>query len=188
MGRIGTKLPGRRAWQFRALRVFGAGIACVSAAAALLVVLTPAPAAAVVAITAPTSKNLGSAATGTATITAQLGTVTVTASGIVAPSFTASVSATVFTTGGKTANETIAKSSVKYWSGPATAFSGLLGNPTPGQVDAAHAQNLATSRTAFSGTGLALSISCAWNPTIIITIPASAVVGTYSGTITHSVA
>jgi hypothetical protein len=33
-----------------------------------------------------------------------------------------------------------------------------------------------------------LSISAAWNPTIVVNIPAAAVAGTYSGTITHSVA
>lgn len=158
------------------------------AVAAVVVVLTQSPAGAAVAITVPSSKNLGSVATGTSTISAQLGTVTVTASGIIAPSFVASVSATDFTTAGGGANKTILKSSVLYWSGPATASSGLLGSPTPGQPTAANAQTLSVTRTAFSATGLALSISTAWNPTLIINIPAAAVAGGYTGTITHSVA
>jgi hypothetical protein len=33
-----------------------------------------------------------------------------------------------------------------------------------------------------------LSISATWNPTLIVDIPAGAVAGTYTGTITHSVA
>lgn len=111
----------------------------------------------------------------------------VTASGLVAPSFSASVSATVFTTGGGSANETIGKASIFYWSGTGTT-TGLLAGGTPGQATAAQAQDLSTTRTAFSGTGLLLTISASWNPTIVVHMPASAVAGTYSGTITHSVA
>jgi len=116
-----------------------------------------------------------------------MGTVTVNASGLVAPSFVASVSATNFTTGGGTANETIVKASISYWSGPATAQSGLS-SATPGQATSAQAVTLAAQRTAFSGNGLLLSVSASWRPTIIVNLPASAVAGAYSGTITHSVA
>jgi hypothetical protein len=154
-------------------------------AVAALVVVTPAHAA--VSISAPTSATLGTAATGSATLSAQLGTITVTASGLVAPSFVSSVSGANFTTGAQTANETIAKSNISYWSGPATSTSGLA-SATPGQLTSAQAVSLSTSRTAFSGTGLLLSISASWNPTIVVNIPTSAVAGAYSGTITHSVA
>lgn len=185
MGKSRTKLPGLRAWQIRVRRALigAAGLAVV-----LSVGLTASPAGAAVAITAPSSKNLGSVATGTSTLSAQLGSVVVTASGLVAPSFVASVSGTVFTTGAGGANQIIAKTSILYWSGPATATVGLLGNATPGQASAANAVNLSIQRTAMSGTGLLLSISTTWNPTIVINIPAAAVAGTYSGTITHSVA
>jgi len=143
--------------------------------------------AAALAITVPASKNLGTTTVGSATISAQLGTITATNSGIVAPNVSSQVSCSAFTTGAGTANETIPCSAVSYWSGPATATTGLSGN-TPGQVDAAHAVSLSVTRTAFSATGLLLSISLAWNPTVIVTLPANAVAGTYSGTITHSVA
>ncbi|HUR47989.1 MAG TPA: hypothetical protein VMY88_00465, partial [Acidimicrobiales bacterium] len=139
-------------------------------------------------ISAPASKNLGSAPTGTASISAQLGTVTVTGSGLVAPSFVATVTATVFTTGAGTASETIGKASILYWSGPATSVTGLLSGGSPGQATSAQAVDLTVSRTAFSGSGVALSISASWNPTLIINIPAAAVAGTYTATITHSVA
>ncbi|HEX8770821.1 MAG TPA: hypothetical protein VF711_08645, partial [Acidimicrobiales bacterium] len=94
---------------------------------------------------------------------------------------------TSFTTGAGAAAQTIPNSSVSYWSGPATATVGLQ-NTTPGQPTAATAQSLSASRTAFSSSGLVLSISTVWDPTIVITIPSAAVAGTYTGTITHSVA
>ena len=161
-----------------------------TAAAIFGVVVTSSPAGAA-SISAPGSKNLGSVASGTNTLSAQLGTVTASASGLlgVAPSFRATVTATVFKTGGGGPSETIGRTSIKYWSGPPTAFSGaLLGGFTPGQATAALALDLSTSRVAFSGTALAGTISASWNPTIVITLPAAAVAGSYSGMITHSVA
>jgi hypothetical protein len=142
---------------------------------------------AALSISVPGSVSLGSKTPGSASISGQLGPVTVNASGLVAPSFTATVSTTVFTTGAGGANETIAKSAVSYWSGPATAAVGTL-STTPGQVNAAAAQSLSSSRTAFSAVGLLLTIQVVWNPTLIITLPSNAVAGTYTGTITHSVA
>lgn len=155
-------------------------------AAAVAVIVVAGPVSAV-SISVPTSAALGSAGTGSPTLSAHLGTVTVTASGLVAPSFVSTVSASNFTTGGQTANETIAKAAISYWSGPATSTSGLA-SATPGQLTSAQAVSLSSARTAFSATGLLLSISASWNPTIIVNVPASAVAGAYSGTVTHSVA
>ena len=169
-------MPAVRFWRPTAMAVF------------LVVTVSPATAA---SITVPMSRNFGSVPTGTSTFSAQLGTVTASASGILglAPSFTATVSATVFKTGAGGPSQTIATTSIKYWSGPPTAFSGaLLGGFTPGQATAALAQDLSMGRLAFSGTALAGTISASWNPTIVINLPAAAVAGTYSGTITHSVA
>lgn len=151
-----------------------------------LVLLTASPAGAI-AITVPASATLPNAVTGTPTLSAHLGTVTVTAGGLVAPGFTATVSATVFKTGAGSANETIEKSSISYWSGPATSSSGLS-STQPGQLTALVAQDLSVARPAFSGTGLLLSISASWNPTIVVTLPSAVIAGTYSGTITHSAA
>lgn len=153
----------------------------------LAVVLPAAPAHAAVSISAPVSANLGSTSPGSASISGKLGTVTVNASGLVAPSFTATVSTTTFITGAGGTNQTIAKSSVSYWSGPATTAVGTS-SVTPGQLNAAAAQSLSSTRTAFSATGVLLTIEVAWNPTVIVTLPANAVAGTYTGTITHSVA
>ena len=156
-----------------------------AAAIGALVLATATPAGAL-AITAPLSANLGSGSVGSGSISAQLGLVTATGTGLVPPNFKATVSATVFTTGAGGANETIAKASILYWSGSATATTGVT--VTPGQPTASDAVDLSVVRTAFSGKGVALTISAAWNPTLIINVPASAVAGTYTGVITHSVA
>lgn len=171
----------------------------VVAAAVAAIVPTPSPAADTtttftlsaaggLSISAPASKNLGSAATNAGTLSAQLGTVTITDDrGALLGTWTATVSSTDFTTGLATANETIAKASVSYWSGAATASTGTL-TATPGQLLAANAVTLAASRTAFSASGIVGNNSVSFNPTVIVNIPASSVTGTYSGTITHSVA
>lgn len=185
---FGGKATVLRGWHTRVVRRFRVGLPLSAALAILTVLLTQSPAFAAVAITVPSSKNLGSVATGTSTLSAQLGTVTVTASGLIAPNFVATVTATVFITGAGSANQTIGKASIFYWSGPATSFTGLLAGGTPGQANAAAAVDLSVPRTAFSGQGTLLTISGAWNPTIVVHIPAAAVAGTYTGTITHSVA
>jgi hypothetical protein len=139
-------------------------------------------------INAPASKSLGSGATGSASLAAQLGTVTVTdARGATLGSWTASVASSDFTTGGATTNETITKGNATYWSGAATASSGV-GTFTPGQLLSANAQALSGSLTAYSATVVVGNNSVSWNPTLTINVPAAAVAGDYSGTITHSVA
>ncbi|MCL6735073.1 hypothetical protein [Streptomyces neyagawaensis] len=140
----------------------------------------PAQQAATLTITAPTTANLGTAAIG-GTRTTQLGTITVNAQQ--APSWTATVTATHLTTNGGT----ISNGNIRYWSGLATATSGA-GTCTPGQPTAAQAVPLNATRSAFTRTGGNNTHSCSWNPTLTITVPSTAVAGTYQATITHSVA
>jgi hypothetical protein len=99
------------------------------------------------------------------------------------------VTATNFTTGTGTPAQTIPSSDVSYWSGIATATTGLsLGSFTPGQATAANAQSLSTSRTAYSLSGASLvANSATWNPTLVVHLPAGALAGAYTGTLTHSV-
>jgi hypothetical protein len=138
------------------------------------------------AVTAPASTALPSAAPG-ATISAQLGTVTVTDNrGIASASWTATVTGTAFVTGGATAPETIPLTQVTYWSGPAAATTGT-GTFTPGEPAAANAVNLTVPRTAFSLASGSSVNSASWNPTLSVSVPAAAVAGTYTATITHSV-
>jgi hypothetical protein len=138
-------------------------------------------------ITVPASVNLGSGAASTS-LTGPMGPVTVTdARGALTATWTTTVSSTDFTTGGGTPAETIPKASVSYWSGPATATTGI-GVFTPGQLTAILAQSLSVPRTAFTLTLGVGNNSATWNPTLIVAIPASAVAGLYTGTVTHSVA
>jgi hypothetical protein len=150
-------------------------------------------ASAALSISAPGAKNLGSAATGSATITSQLGTVTMSNTAILGlvSGMTATVSFSDFTTAGGGQYKTIPKASFSYWSGPSTANSGIsLGNITPGQLTESNAVIASVAQTAFSTASLLQlgGVSVSFNPTIVLTIPASAIAGTYTGTVTHSVA
>jgi hypothetical protein len=137
-------------------------------------------------ISSPASKALG-AGPPNGTITSQLGAVTVSdARGVLNGSWTATVSTTDFITGGGTAAETISKPNVSYWSGAATASSGI-GVFVPGQATALNAQALGITRTAFSASAVVGNNSVTWNPTIVVSVPAAAVAGDYAGVITHSV-
>ncbi|GAB3983783.1 hypothetical protein GCM10029978_091520 [Actinoallomurus acanthiterrae] len=101
--------------------------------------------------------------------------------------WTATVSSTNLTTGGGTTAETITNGNIAYWSGPATAFTGA-GARTPGQNTAAQRVPLSTTVTAFSASKAAGTSSTSWAPTLVVTVPSSAVAGTYTATVSHSVA
>ncbi|MER7459725.1 hypothetical protein [Micromonospora sp. NPDC126480] len=138
-------------------------------------------------ISVPPAINLGAVFAGNS-ITGELGNVTVTDSrSALAATWTATVTSTAFTTGGGSAEETILPNLVEYWSGPALATTGT-GVFVPGQPTQAGAVTLNVPRTAFSKTSGSGNNSATWAPDIRITVPASAVGGTYSGVITHSVA
>lgn len=140
-------------------------------------------------ISVPGSTELSTGtATNAGTLTAQLGSVSVNDErGSLLASWTASVTSSDFTTGDETAEETIGKANVSYWSGPSTGSSGV-GVFTPGQLTGLLAESLSVSRTAFSAASAVGNNSATWNPTVVIAIPTNAVVGTYAGTITHSAA
>lgn len=138
-------------------------------------------------ITVPATAALGTGTPG-GTVSGALGAVTVTdGRGLLVASWTASVTSTAFTTGGGTTAETVPNTDVSYWSGLATATTGV-GVFTPGQATALLAQALSTSRTAYTLTAGVGNNTATWNPTIVVAVPAAAVVGTYTGTVTHSVA
>jgi len=138
-------------------------------------------------VAVPATANLGSGSPGTA-ISAQLGAVTITdARALLTAAWTASASSTSFSSDGATTPETIPNTAVSYWSGPATATTGT-GTFTPGQPNAGAAQAMGTAVSAFTLTAGVGNNTAAWNPTIVVAVPAAAVGGTYTGTITHSVA
>ena len=166
------------------------GIAVGTLAAALLLPTQPAYASPPgLSISVPGAVSFGSFPTGGRTITANLGTITVTTASALAhdATWTATVTSTAFTTGAGSSAERVPTTAITYRSGTATASSGFAVNAcAPGQVTAAA---MSASLTAFSCTGLSLSASTSlsWNPQITVTIGAGNVAGTYTGTITHSV-
>ncbi|MDG4828105.1 hypothetical protein O7627_02150 [Solwaraspora sp. WMMD1047] len=138
-------------------------------------------------ITVPASRNLGNVFPGSS-VSGQLGTVIVSDTRAINPNtWTVTVSSTAYTTGGASPAETIANSRISYWSGPQTAGTGG-GNRVPGQLTSAQAQTLGVPRVAFSKTSGNQNNTCRWNPTVIVSVPAGAVAGLYTGRITHSVA
>ena len=149
----------------------------------------PEPPPNALSISVPSSASLSSGTpVSDGTLGSELGTVTVQdLRGSVNASWTVTVSATDFTTGAASAAETIAREHVSYWSGPPTDTDGI-GVFHPGQSVVADADDLRVPRTAFSMTGGVGDNSASWSPTIIVTIPDTAVIGTYAGTITHSAA
>jgi hypothetical protein len=138
-------------------------------------------------ITVPATVALGSGAPGTDVINA-LGAITVVdGRALLTAAWTTSVASTDFTTGGGTPAETVADTAVRYWSGPATATAGI-GTFTPSQATAANAVALSTGPNAMATTAGVGNNSVTWNPTLIVAVPAAAVGGVYTGTVTHSVA
>ncbi|WP_285745066.1 hypothetical protein [Lentzea sp. NBRC 105346] len=139
-------------------------------------------------ITAPATADLGSGGPGSP-ISSALGAVTVTdGRALLAPTWAATVTSGDFTTGGATADETIANTLVDYWSGPATATTGSGTTFAPGQANAAAAVPLSETPTAFALTAGVGNNSATWNPTLVVNVPAQAVGGLYTGTVTHSMA
>jgi hypothetical protein len=138
-------------------------------------------------ITVPATVDLGGGAPGTV-VTAAIGPITVddTRAALDA-TWTATVTSTVFQTGGGTPPETVLAGEIDYWSGPATATTGI-GVFSPGQLTAGTRQALSTSRTPFTLTLGVGNNSATWNPTLVVNVPLDSQVGTYTGTITHSVA
>jgi hypothetical protein len=138
-------------------------------------------------ISAPATADLGSAAPG-ASLSTALGAITVTDTRAnLDAAWTASAATSDFVTGGGTAAETVGASSISYASGASTATTGL-GVFTPGQASVAAAAAMTAPVTAFTLTGGTGNNSATWNPTIVIAVPAAAVAGSYTGTITQSVA
>ncbi len=141
-------------------------------------------------ISAPTGTvNLSSTATAApgGTITGSLGTVTVTdLRSLAAAGWTASVASSNFTTGGATAAETIPAADLAY--DPTATLATLFGTYTSlvGTPVAAMPASPATT-VVVTAAGANGDNQASWNPVITVTVPASAVAGTYSGTITHSV-
>jgi hypothetical protein len=148
----------------------------------------PVPARGRLSISAPALTDLGADITDARTLSAHLGTVTVTDTrGVAGGAWTASVTATAFTAGHRSARQQLPPSSIAYWSGPVSRSTGTA-TLVLGQASPAQAVPLTRTRTAFSATAVTGDNTASWNPTVVVRIPRGAVAGRYRGAIIHSVA
>jgi hypothetical protein len=132
-------------------------------------------------MTAPPTAALGSGAPGT-TITGALGAVAVTDDrALLTASWTATASSTNWTTGSGTPAETIPATDVGYNPGSITTTGTITATGTP--ITLANTPAPVVTGTAGVGNNTA-----SWNPNIAVAVPAAAVGGTYTGTLTQSVA
>jgi uncharacterized repeat protein (TIGR01451 family) len=132
-------------------------------------------------MTAPASSFLGAGSPGT-TISANLGTVQVTDGRGFGADWSASVSSSNFTTGGGSPAETIPVSDALYdITGLATATGPATFGYVP-QVNLSGDPQAVVNATRVDG-----NTAVTWNPLIQIAVPGTAIGGTYSATIVHSV-
>jgi hypothetical protein len=137
-------------------------------------------------ITVPAPADLGGGAPG-GTVLSRLGSVTVTDRREPAPAgWVVTVIASNFVMSGSPA-QTVTPVNVSYWSGQPTSITGT-GTFTTGQATASQAQTIDVERVAFTLSGAGGVNSATWRPTVTVQLPLSAVAGTYTGTVTFSVA
>jgi uncharacterized repeat protein (TIGR01451 family) len=135
----------------------------------------------VLSITTPASADLGSAAPG-GTASARLGIVQVTDERAGLAGWTATTSATDFTTGAGTTAETIPVHDVLYL---ISGFASTTGSATFTRTPMTRLSG--TAQAVVTATNVEGDNSATWNPVIQVPVSSGAVAGTYSATITHSV-
>lgn len=131
-------------------------------------------------MSAPGTARFGSGGPGS-TIKGSLGTVSVTdGRALNSASWTATVSSTDFTTGGGSPPETTPAADLFYDPGFITTTGVITVTPTGVALSASPQAVVAGT----NGTGIN---TASWTPVIVVTVPTTAVTGTYTGTITESV-
>ena len=131
-------------------------------------------------ITAPAAASLGSGAPG-GFITGVVGSVVVTDNrALLHASWIATAASTSFTTGAGTGPEAIPPGDAAYDPGTVHVTGVITVNPA--DIDLTNAPQTVVAATNGVGNNTA-----SWSPTISVTVPASAVFGTYTGTLAHSV-
>jgi hypothetical protein len=134
----------------------------------------------VLSMTAPVTGNLGTNGPGT-TISGQLGAVIVTDNrALLSAAWTATASASAWTTGAGTLPETIPAGDVVYDPGTISTTGTITAGGTPITLSA-------TATPVVTGTAGIGDNSATWFPTLSVAVPAAAVVGSYTGILTHSV-
>jgi hypothetical protein len=131
-------------------------------------------------MSAPVSVNLGSGAPGT-TISGALGPVTVTDDrALLSATWTATASATDWTTGGGTGPETIPAADVGYDPGSITTTGTITATGTSITLSG-------TATPVVTGTSGVGDNTATWDPAVAVAVPAAALGGVYTGTLTQSV-
>jgi hypothetical protein len=131
-------------------------------------------------VTVPATANLNPGLPGTI-ITDDLGTVTVTDNrALLAASWTVTASSTNFITGTGSPDETIPVGDITYHPGTVSTIGTITATGTTRTLSG-------TPQTVVAGTAGIGNNTASWDPGIAIHVPAAAVNGTYTGTITHSV-
>ena len=132
-------------------------------------------------MSAPASAALGSGNPGTTIGPTPVGAVTVTDNrAALDASWTATAASTDFTTGGGTPAETIPATDVSYDPGSVTTTGTVT--VTPSSITLSN-----TVQTVAAATGIVGDDTASWDPALSIAVPASALGGTYTATLTESV-
>lgn len=132
-------------------------------------------------MTAPVSADLGSGNPGGTIGPSAIGAITVTDDrAALNATWTAQASSTVFTTGGGTGDETIPASAVTYDPGTPTTTGTVTTTPSTITLSG-------TLQTVVAATGIIGNDTATWDPSLTVDVPAAAVGGTYTGTLTDSV-
>jgi hypothetical protein len=135
-------------------------------------------------MTVPASADLGSGDPGTTIGPSAIGAVTVTdVRAALGASWTATASSTSFTTGAGTPAETIPAGDVTYDPGAMTSTTGT-GTFTPSAAFTLSG----TPQDAVAATAITGDNTGTWDPALSVAVPAAAVGGVYTGTLTQSVA
>lgn len=144
-------------------------------------------------LTAPVTVNLGSGAPGT-TITGALGggapgpSVVVTDDrALLTASWIATASASNWTTGSATPAETIPVTDVGYAVGPITTTGTITATATNRPAGTAAGDLSGAPQAVVTGTAGVGDNTAGWDPAISVAVPAFAVGGIYTGTLTQSV-
>jgi uncharacterized repeat protein (TIGR01451 family) len=132
-------------------------------------------------ISVPFSAFLGSADPG-GSVSADLGTVQVTDNRGFGAGWTVTVTATDFTTGTATPAETVPVGDASYDISALSHTGSAIFSSVP------HIGLSAAAQAVVSATNVAGNTSATWDPLINVAVPATAVGGPYTATITHSVA
>src|SRR5580692_10603065 len=144
-------------------------------------------------LTAPDTVNLGAGAPGT-TITGVLGggaagpSVVVTDDrALLTASWIATASASSWTTGAATPAEVIPVTDVGYTVGPITTTGTITATATNRPAGTAAGDLSGAAQAVVTGTAGVGDNTAGWDPAISVAVPASAVGGIYTGTLTQSV-